>query len=95
MGPRGLSSFVVGVRILELNSPLLLLLLFLFGVFVFLGEIKNVGMLGKDLGIWRWFSWVIFLLVENYVWDFSGYWNLVEMLLLLGKRGTKDIVYVW
>ena len=67
MGPRGLSSFVVGVRILELNSPLLLLLLFLFGVFVFLGEIKNVGMLGKDLGIWRWFSWVIFLLVENYV----------------------------
>ena len=69
---------------------------FFFGVFVFLGEIKNVGMLGEDLGIWRWFSWIIFLLVENYVWDFSGYWNLVEMLLLLlGKRGTKDIVYVW
>ena len=98
MGPHGLSSFVVEIGILGLNSPLLLLLLFFFffGVFVFLGEIKNVGMLGEVLGIWRWFSWIIFLLVENYVWDFSGYWNLVEMLLLLlGKREPKNIVYVW
>ena len=70
MGPHGLSSFVVGIGILGLNSPLLLLLLFFFfffGVFFLLGEIKNVGMLGEDLGIWRWFSWIIFLLVENYV----------------------------
>ena len=54
MGPHGLSSFVVGIGILGLNSPLLLLLLFFFfffGCFVFLGEIKNVGMLGEDLGI--------------------------------------------
>ena len=48
MGPRGLSSFVVGVGILELNSPLLLLLLFFFfGVFVCSGEIKNVGNVGR------------------------------------------------
>ena len=55
MGPRGLSSFVVGVWILELNSLhcyyFYCFFFFFFGVFVVLGEIKNVGMLGEDLGI--------------------------------------------
>ena len=97
MGPHSLSSFVVGVGILELNSPLLLLLLFFFFflffffvVFVFLGEIKNVGMLGEDLGIWRWFSWVIFFIG----WELClGFFGIVEfsgnVVVVVGEKGNE------
>ena len=49
MGPHGLSSFVVEIGILGLNSPLLLLLLFFFffWCFCFLGGNKKCGNVGR------------------------------------------------
>ena len=69
MGPRGLSSFVVGVGILELNSPLLVLLLFFILGFCFLGnffswENQECGGMLVGRGFWGFF---FFWVVENSV----------------------------